>query len=120
MEEYLSEYGYHFNKRLYQFAVSRMRNHKGEKMNPWDIDRVDEFLKNNGVTVNNNVGYDLAYVLSMASSDYLGSSVPDDKHLALYIKDYADDPDGNKTRAFDEFYINCVAKGVPIFWDDMI
>lgn len=120
MEDYLSEYGYHMNKRLYQFAVSTMRNHKGERMQPWDLERVDEFLRTNGVAVSNKVGYDAAYALSMGMSDYLGSSVPDDKHLALFVKDYVDDPDGSRTRAFDEFWIRCVAMGVPIFWDEML
>ena len=40
-----------------------------------------------------------------------------DKH---YVKDYIDDPDGNPTRAFDEFYVNCIAKGIDIPWGDVI
>ena len=120
MESYLEEYGHHFNKRLYHYAVSLMRNHKGEEMKPLELDRVNEFLKSHGVTVKNNVGYDCAYTVMMAMSDYLGSSVPDDRHLALYVQDYVDDPDGNETRAFDEYYINCVRKGVFISWADML
>lgn len=120
MEEYLGMYSYHFNKKLYHFAVSMMENHKGERIKPWDLDRVDEFLKTNGVSVKNRVGYDAAYVISMGLADYYGSSIPDDKHLALFVQDYLDDPDGSKTRAFDEFFIKCVSLGVPIFWDEML
>ncbi len=56
----------------------------------------------------------------MAMSDFFGSSIKDEAHLALFVKDYTDDPDGNPTRAFDEFYINSIAKGVDIPWEDLI
>jgi len=120
LEEYLGTYGMHFNKKLYHFAVSMMKNHKGETMQPWDLDRVDEFLKFNGVSVKNKVGYDVAYVLTMGLADYFGSSIPDDKHLALFAQDYCDDPDGSPTRAFDEFIAKCVALGEPVFWSEML
>lgn len=120
MEEYLSEYGYHFNERLYLFAVSQMRDKNGKVMQPWDKEKVSTFLQNNGVNLSNNYGHDAAYVLMMAMSDYYGSSIADERHLALFVKDYQDDPDGAKSRAFDEFYIKTVAKGIPIFWDEML
>lgn len=120
MEEYLSEYGYHFNERLYKFAVSMMRDRNGAKIQPAEKDRVEVFLRTQGVSLENNLGHDAAYVLAMARADYLGSSISDDKHLAMFVKDYLDDPDGAKTRAFDEFYIKTVALGIPIFWDEML
>ena len=120
MEEYLSEYGYHFNERLYQFALSMMKDKAGNKLQGWSKDRTAEFLRSNGVTLENNHGHDASYVLSMARADYLGSSIIDDKRLALFVKDYLDDPDGAKSRAFDEFYIKTVALGIPIFWDEML
>lgn len=120
MEEYLSEYGRHFNKRLFEYAVSMMEDRNKKKLNAWSKDQCDNFLRDNGVSVKNAMGYDSAYVLNMARSDYFGSSIVEDARLALYVRDYMDDVDGNPTRAFDEFYINCVAKGVPIFWGDML
>ena len=120
MEEYLEEYGYNFNKKLCEFAVSLMEDRGGNKLQPWSKEKVDSFLKANGVTIRNDVGHNATYVLNMARSDYWGSSISDDQHLALYVKDYLDDPDGAKTRAFDEFYIDCMAKGIPIFWDELM
>ena len=74
-----------------------------------------------GQKINRTDGYyDGIYVWCMATSDYMNSSILDEQHLALFVKDYIDDIDGNPTRAFDEFYINCVAKGVDIPWEDMI
>lgn len=56
----------------------------------------------------------------MARADYYGSSISNEAQLALFVKDYLDDPDGAKSRAFDEFYIKSVALGIPIFWDEMM
>lgn len=120
LEEYLSEFGYHFNERLYKFAVSMMESRDGDKIPVFDKEKVDSFLRANNVTLDNNLGHDAAYVLAMAKADYYGSSITDERHLALFIKDFCDDPDGAETKAFDHFYIDCVAKGIPIFWDEMI
>ena len=120
MEEYLAEYGFHFNKKLFEFAVEHMEDRKGNRLQPWDKDKVTAFLRANGVELRNDYGHDSAYALNMARADYWGSSITDDTRLALYVKDYLDDIDGAPTRAFDEFYINCIAKGIPIFWDEML
>ena len=120
MEEYIEDYGFHFNKKLYEFAVSTMEDRSGKRMQPATKESVENFMKAHGVSLKNNLGYDAAYVFAMAKADYLGSSIPDDYHLALYVKDYLDDVDGAKTRAFDEFYVKTVACGIYIFWDEML
>lgn len=120
MEEYLEDYGYHFNERLYKFAVSMMEDRNGNPIQPLDKEKVNSFLSSHGVSLKNNTGHDAAYVLAMAKADYLGSSIADERHLAMFVKDYLDDRDGAKSRAFDEFYIKTVALGIPIFWDEML
>lgn len=120
MEEYLAEYGRHFNKKLYEFAVGMMEDRSGNRIQPWGKEQTENFLKAHGVEVYNSHGHDAAYVVNMARADYWASAITDEQHLALFVRDYLDDEDGNPTRAFDEFYINCVAKGVPIFWEEMI
>lgn len=120
MEEYLEDYGYHFNKRLFEFAVEMMEDKNGQPLKPWDKQKTSEFLKAQGITLENDKGHDAAYVLNMARTDYYGSSIIDEPHLAMFVKDYLDDKDGAETRAFDEFYIKTVALGVPVFWDEML
>lgn len=120
MEEYLEDYGYHFNKRLFEFAVGMMEDRNGNALQPWDKEKTESFLKEHRISVRNNHGHDAAYVLNMARADYWGSSITDEAHLAMYVRDYLDDPDGADTRAFDEFYIKTVALGVPVFWDEML
>lgn len=78
------------------------------------------FIVANGVTLKNDKGYDGVYVWCMATSDYLGSSITDEAHLAKFVKDYMDDSDGSPTRAFDEFYAKTMALGIPIVWEDVL
>ncbi len=121
MEAYLSHHGRHFSKPMLEWAVSMMKGRGGSKVQVIDRKRYDELMKAYGQKLERNEGYyDGMYVWCMATSDYMGSSIKDEQHLAMYVKDYIDDIDGNPTRAFDEFCINCTAKGIDIPWDDVI
>ena len=121
MEAYLAAHGRHFSKPMLEWAVGKMKDKKGNKGMLVDRKQFDETMNSYGLMLNRDEGYyDGPYVWSMARSDYYGSSITDEHHLALYVKDYIDDFDGNPTRAFDEFYINCVAKGIDIPWEDLI
>ena len=121
LDAYLASHGHHFSKPMLEWAVSMMRDRKGNKVSLTEKKDLDEILKAYGVEIERRDGYyDQLYAWCMGKSDYLGSSIPDDAHLALFVKDYIDDKDGNPTRAFDEFYINCIAKGIDIPWKDVI
>ena len=120
MEAYLSAYGHHISKRMYHWAVSMMRDSKGNHTNAVSKDEVMDKLKAYGVSVNRGASYDIPYVFMMAKMDYLGSSLKDESNLVQYVKDYVDDVDGNPTRAFDELYVNLCAKGIGIDWEDMM
>lgn len=119
-DEYVEQYGCHFSKKLYEWAVSMMRGRNGEKIQPRTKEQVTEMLSSYGFSLSNAKGYDAPYVYSMAMADYMGSSIIDDAHLAKFVKDFLDDPDGSKTKAFDHFVVDCRAKGEPIFWDEMM
>ena len=76
MKKYLKNYGYHFNHKIYKFAVEQMFRKKKdgskEKIEPSEKDKVDELLKKHNITLENNVMYDAAYVYSMAIADFFG------------------------------------------------
>ena len=120
MDAYLSNYGRHFSKQMYLWAVSMMKDRNGNKAKPVEKEDAKRLLEANGVTVENGRAYDVPYVMMMAKMDYMGSSISDDRHLALFVKDYLDDKDGSDTRAFDEFYVKTIALGIPIDWEDVI
>ena len=120
MREYLSYYGRHFSKPLYEMAVNMMETRDGGKVRVMEKDAVLEKLKANGVTVKNDKGYDVPYVWAMATADYLGSSITDENHLSKFVADYVDDRDGSRTRAFDEFYAKTLALDIPLVWEDLM
>lgn len=121
MDAYMSSHGRHFSKPMLEWAVSMMRDRKGGKITIPEKKYTEDIFKNYGIELERDKGfYDSLYVWCMAKADYLGSSITDEHHIALYVKDYIDDKDGNPTRAFDEFYVNCIAKGVDIPWGDLI
>lgn len=120
MDNYLSSYGYHFSKAMCEWAVSMMRDRSGNRVQIYDKEKVEGILKANSVTLDNDKGYDKVFVLNMARSDYMGSSIADEAHLAKYVKDVLDDKDGYEGIAFTRFYADCIGKGVPVVWEDMM
>lgn len=120
LEEYVDTYGYHFSKKLYEWAVSMMKDRNGNRVKPKTKDEVDAFLKTNGASLKNNRGHDAPYVHAMATADYMGSSISDDAHLAKFIVDFLDDPDGNESKALDHFVADCMARDEKIYWDEML
>lgn len=119
-DEYVDQYGFHFNKKLYEWAVSMMTDRNGNRVQPKTKEQVSEFLRNNGVNLDNDRGHDAAYVHAMLYADCWGSSYKTDQQLALGVKDFLDDPDGTDSKAFDHFVVDCRTKGEPIFWDELV
>ena len=124
MEEYLAQYGWHFSKKMCEWATSNMYktdpSGKRAYINPMSKEAVDDLLKRYGIVLNNKYGYDYVFAANMCKADYLGSSISDDQHLGLFVKDYVDDKDGYSELPFTRFYADCVGTGTPIDWEDMI
>ena len=120
MDAYLSNYGWHFSKPLCEWAVSKMRDRNKNKVPMKSKEEVDAILKRNNVEIKNDEGYDAVFVMHMGLSDYFGSSIMDELHLAMYVKDVLDDEDGYEGIALTRFLADCNAKGVPIIWEDVI
>jgi hypothetical protein len=125
MEAYLSNFGWHFNKKMCEFAASLMKKlnpstGKKERIEPISKEKVDELLTRYGIKLENNALYDYVYVANMGKADYLKSSIPDEAHLALYIKDTIDDPDAPDGATMRRWYATMIAAGEPIEWDEML
>lgn len=117
---YLSNYGKHFNSKMCEFAVKMMRDRKGSRVEMVKKEDLEKKMKDVGVTVENDIMYDACYAYCMAKSDFMGSSIEDEKHLLLYVKDLLDDPDASDGQVFNRFYADCVNAGTPIDWTEMI
>lgn len=125
MINYLRHNGRHFNKKLCDFAVSKMKSKhssKGEmvKLVPISKETIDNLLKTYRIEIENNELYDYVYVANMCKADFLGKSVPDEQHLCKYVKDVIDDVDAYDGIVFNRWYADMCRKGVPISWTDML
>ena len=116
MKRYLKYYGQHFNKKLCDFAVSKMKHGK----TPVPKELVEENLNKYNVNLEHNELYDHVYVYNMGNNDFYGSSIKDEKHLALYVKDVIDDEDGYDGIVFNRWYADTVTCGIPVEWDEMV
>ena len=119
MRKYLQNYGWHFNKALYEYAVSLMRK-DNSKVEPIAKEFVDKILRQYNISLDNNVGYDYMFVANMCKADYYGSSIEDEKHFALYIKDTIDDEDAADGTTMRRWYATMVANGVMVDWEEFV
>lgn len=124
MEDYLSVNGWHFNKKLCEWAISKMRTKGvGGKLKEIEVtpkEDIKRLFESYGIKVEGCVGYDVMFVYHMAKSDYYGSSLQDERSLLQYVKDYIDDVDGYDGLPMTRFYADCIGSGTPIMWEDMI
>lgn len=115
MINYLRYNGPHFTEKLCEYAVSLMRKDK-KPIQMMPKAEVEGMLKANGVSLENNELYDHVFVANMGRADYLGKSVPNEKYLAMYVKDVIDDEDGYDGLPFNRWLADMAKKGKPINW----
>lgn len=123
MMVYINNYGCHFNKKLYEEAVSRMYkevNGKKERLKPYTKEQVNQILSANGIVLERGKLYDACFVFMMCASDFLGKSVPNEQHQAYYVKDLIDDADAKEGFIFNRWYADQVFMDNPIDWENMI
>ena len=124
MKVYINNYGCHFNKKLYEEAVRRMYKEdeegREEEIKPYTKEQVERMLDGYGIKLKRNKLYDACYVAAMCKADYLGKSVPDEKHQAMFIRDMIDDADAESGFIFNRFYADQMFMDCPIDWDEML
>ena len=119
---YMSHNGPHFNKAACKFAVEQMfiDEDEDEEFKPFTKEQVNGFLQSYNIKVKNNKLYDDVYVANMCKADYLGDSIPTEEHLAKYIKNTLDDPDGLEGLTFNRWIADMKWLGIPIPWDEFL
>lgn len=125
MEQYLAYYGHHFNKKLCDFAVSKMKKEDKatgipKPITPMKMEELKSLLEKNKVELESEDWYDALYLASMVKADLWGSSIEDEEHMAKYIEDVICDIDGYDGIVFCRYLADCSAKGIVIHWDMMI
>ena len=123
MVNYLRYNGPHFNDKLCKFAVSKMSKKTGSTLTPivpMSKEEVDSILNQHNIVVKGGQLHDTVYVANMCKADFLGSSIPDNMHLAKYVKDVLDDDDAYDGIVFNRWYADMCRKGIVVDWEEMI
>lgn len=108
---YLRYYGPHFNKKLCDFACSNLQKKDYTK------EKLDQLLQQNNISIKNSKLYDCVYIANWCKSTFYGSSIPDEKRLALFVRDIFDN-DGELI--FNRWYADMAKQGIAIEWEEMI
>lgn len=121
MRRYLTQYGWHFSKKLAEYATAaqRMKNADGSSHH-WTQEQVEEKLTQNGLVIEKAKGYDCMYVANMAYSDFYPKPLSTEAQILQYVKNYIDDPDGYDGIALTRYYADSIGKGTPFMWEEMI
>lgn len=121
---YMRHNGPHFNRKLCDFAVQRMtiKDADGREvpLKFYTKQEVENILRSNNIIIKNNQLYDFVYVANMCKADFLGSSIPNEQHLALYVKDVIDDIDAPDGLVFNRWYADMSYMGIAIDWEEML
>jgi hypothetical protein len=100
--------------------MTKKVNGREVTLQPYSKKEVDELLDKYGIKLKNKEGYDYVYVANMCKADFLGDSVPDEHHLAKYVRNVVDDVDGYDGIVFNRWFADTAKKGIIIDWYDMI
>ena len=121
MRAYLSNYGWHFNKALQEWAASHMRDRSGNPIKAYTKESLEALLKAYAVDLKTDHIYDALYVANMCRADFYGSSIADEAHLVKYVADYINDQDGYEGMPFVRFYADtCMKDDCTIYWEDFV
>lgn len=108
---YLRYYGMHFNRKLCEFACSQLGTTEFTK------DKLDSILRSHNIELKGAKLYDGVYIANWCKSLFYGSSIEDERHLVLFIRDLFE-KEGELL--FNRWYADVAKKGIPIEWSDMI
>ena len=108
---YLRYYGQHFNKKLCDFACKQMNKKEYSK------DKLDTLLQSYNIELPNAKLHDAVYIANWCVNTLYGSSIADEKHLILFIKDIFNK---ESSLIFNRWYADMSKQGIPIEWEDMI
>lgn len=119
--EYLSYYGWHFNKSSCEFAVSSMKKEVGgkkEKIALKKKEEVEALFTKYAIKLEEKFNYDHLFVYHMAMADYY--KFMDERMMCLFTKAYCEDADAADGFIMRRWYATMVGNGEPIYWSDFL
>lgn len=123
-DAYMEAHGPHFSERAVGWAASMMERRDAggglARIRPFTRDEVESMLSRHGQDIGGACIWDAVYAADMCRADHMGGSVMDEAHMARFVREYVDDPDGYEGMPFTRFVADCRGAGTPIPWGDII
>lgn len=114
MDQYLSYYGWHFNKKMCKLALKYLP----KQIEVVNKEKIDELLKSYSIQLENNYLYDYVYLFNYCLATYYDSSIDSESVLLTFIQDTLKvSEDG---LIFTKWYAEMCHRGIPIEWEDVI
>lgn len=118
---YLEKNGWSFSKKMCEFAVGRMKDRNGKKLESLTKEQVDKLLKTYEIVLKHDNGYDCVYCLPTWRSPTIGDRRSgDEQQLARFVKDYIDDEDAYPGMPFTRYFADLIGSGTNVPWDDVL
>lgn len=125
MRRYLKHYGWHFNKKACDFAVGLLRKKNAntgrmEKVEKLSKEQVDALLTKYGITLENTYDYDYVFMANKIKATLFKSSIPDEQHFVLCIKDVIEEAEMGDGEVMRKWDAEMTSRGIPIEWDEIV
>jgi hypothetical protein len=108
---YLRYYGSHFSKKLCDFACKQFPKSEYTK------EKLDNLLSVHNIELKGAKLHDHVFLANWCKYTLYGSSITDEKHLLLFLKDIFDK---ESELLFNRWYADMAKQGIPIEWDEML
>lgn len=125
MRRYLRYHGWHFTKKACDFAVDLLRKKnantgKMEKIEKLTKEQVDAMLTKHNISLDNAYDYGYVYLANKLKATLFKSSIPDEQHFVLCIKDIMEDSQAGDGELMRKWDAEMTSRGIPIEWDDIV
>lgn len=119
--KYIEKYGYHFNDKLAEWAISKLKNVSGP--HSWNLKQVESVVNNlypsknfkHTVTLG-----DLAYQSNMYYADLYPDGISVEQNCVKSAILIANDPDGYEGQIFCRWLTDYMMKDIHIDWDSFL
>lgn len=127
MLSYINSYGLHFNKKLCEYAVKRMKKKdeagRAVSLTPIGKEQLSVLVKENGFSLpEKTIIWDAVYLANMYMADYADGTPADNRNMVLFVMKTLNDIDACEGQTINRWYSDMCLAGEQqyIDWEEMI
>ena len=108
-----------FSKSLAEFAISNMKDKRGERVNTVTLEEYKTLINRLGHKIEDKYLYTSWYLYNMAIADYK-ETLPSVEQRFSFVKETLFDPDCCPEAVLECFVAKMCIMGVPIYWENYL